>query len=56
MTLKEMIEQFIIDHAMFFLAIAIVLLFALFITICVAVCGVSATESGALYNGFDKVI
>ncbi len=56
MSLQDRIEQFVLNHAWFFLALTIVLLFALFIVICVSMCGISATESGALYNGFDKII
>lgn len=56
MSLKDRIEQFILNHAWFFLALTIVLLLTLFIVICVSMCGISATESGAVYNGMDKVI
>jgi len=56
MSLHERIEEFIIAHATFFLAIAIVLLFALFITLCVALCGASATDSGLQYNQFENII
>ena len=56
MSLRDRIEEFILNHAWFFLALTIVLLFALFIVICVSMCGISATESGVLYNGMEKVI
>ena len=56
MSIKDRIEQFILKHAWFFLALSIVLLLVLFIMICVSMCGISATESGAIYNGMNKVI
>ena len=56
MTLRDRLEQFVLSHAWFFLALSIVLLLVLFIVICVSMCGISATESGAIYNGMNKVI
>ena len=56
MSLQDKIEQFVLDHAMFFIILAIVLMLALFITICVMMCGASATESGLQYNQFENII
>ena len=56
MTLKDSIERFVLNHATFFLALAIVLMLAVFITFCVMICGASATDSGLQYNQFDNVI
>ena len=56
MSLSDKIEQFILDHAFFFLALATILLFALFITLCVVMCGASATDSGLQYNQLEKII
>lgn len=55
MNLKQMIENFIINHATFFLALGIVLLMALFITFCVMICGASATDSGLQYNQLENI-
>ena len=56
MSIQDRIEQFVLDHAMFFMILAIVLMLALFITICVMMCGASATESGLQYNQFENII
>lgn len=56
MSLRDSIESFIIAHATFFLALAIVLMMALFITMCVMMCGASATDSGLQYNQMEQII
>ena len=50
------IEALAIRHATLLFILAIVLLLALFVTLIFALCGVSAVESGTVYNGFDKII
>ena len=51
-----MIEAFLLRYASFFLVIAVIVLMALFIALCYAVCGVSATESGTVYNNMSRWI
>ena len=55
MSVRDSIENFIIAHATFFLALGIVLLMALFITFCVMICGASATDSGLQYNQLENI-
>ena len=52
--LCEKLEAFILSHASFFFIVALIVLMALFIALCYAVCGVSATESGAVYNNMSR--
>ena len=56
MSLQDRLEQFVLDHATFFLGLAIVLLFALFVTLIVTMCGASATESGLQYNQMRNIV
>ena len=56
MSLSDRLEEFVLNHAVFFLTLAIVLLMALFITLCVAMCGASATDSGLQYNQLERII
>lgn len=56
MTLQERIEEFILNHAWFFLSLAIIVLLILFVTFCIVICGASATESGIPYNHLKDVI
>ena len=55
-SLFEKIEAFLMRHASFFLAISLIVLMALFIFLCYAICGISATESGTLYNHWEEII
>lgn len=50
------IEAWILSHANIFLPLAIIIGFILFIWLCFAICGVSATDSGNLYNHLQDVI
>ena len=52
--LCEKLEAFILSHASFFLIISVIVLMALFIALCYALVGVSATESGAVYNNMSR--
>ena len=55
-TRENWLQTLIQRYYIYILAFIIVLCFILFVYICFAICGVSATESGAVYNNFDKVI
>lgn len=50
------IEDWIIQHANIFVPICFVILFILFVCLCFAITGVSATESGNMYNHLGDVI
>ena len=54
--INEWLEALILRHAPLLFVLAIVVLLALFVTLCFAICGVSATESGVQYNQFNKII
>lgn len=54
--LSRKLEAFILSHASFFLILALIVLMMLFIMLCYAICGVSATESGTVYNHLEGVI
>ena len=54
--INEWLEALILRHAPLLFVLAIVILLALFVTLCFAICGVSATESGVQYNQFNKII
>ena len=54
--LIERIEAWAIAHATLLFVIAFAVLIALFVVLIFALTGVSATESGTVYNGFDKII
>ena len=49
-------EIWIIKHANIFVPLALLILLILFVMLCYAICGVSATESGVVYNHFQDVI
>ncbi|WP_405303463.1 hypothetical protein, partial [Methanobrevibacter sp.] len=55
MSVRDSIEDFIIAHATFFLALGIILMLAVFITFCVMICGASATDSGLQYNQMEQI-
>ena len=50
------LESWILNHAHIFLPICFVILFVLFIWLCFAITGVSATDSGVVYNHMQDVI
>jgi len=50
------IEAWLIRHAGFCLVVLFVLLSILFVLLIFALTGVSATESGTVYNHFDKIV
>ena len=49
-------EVWILNHAHIILPICFVILFVLFIWLCFAITGVSATDSGVVYNHMQDVI
>ena len=54
--MMDRIEEFLLSHATFFLILSIIILLILFVTLMFAICGVSATESGNLYNHFGDIL
>lgn len=55
-SVMDKIEEFVLSHATFFLILSIIVLLILFVTLMFAICGVSATESGNLYNHFGDIL
>lgn len=49
-TTTEKIDDFALSHAHIILPLAIIILLALFLGLCFAICGVSAVESGMMRN------
>ena len=54
--LNRKLEAFILSHASFFLSIFIIIGLILFVVLCYAIIGVSATESGTVYNQMRNII
>lgn len=52
----DKIEGFLLSHATFFLILALVILLILFVALMFAIVGVSATESGTLYNHLGDIL
>ena len=52
----EKIDDWAIHHAHILLPLAIITLLVLFVLLCYALVGVSATESGVKYNQFERII
>ena len=50
------VEAWCIKHALFFFTIFIILSLLLFVVLIYALVGVSATESGVVYNQFNNII
>ena len=55
-TLSDKIDAWCTRHFTFCLAVALVIFAVLFVALCYAVVGVSATESGLQYNQFNNII
>ena len=55
-SMMDRVEEFVINHAPFFLILTIIILLILFVAVMFAICGVSATESGNLYNHFGDIL
>lgn len=56
LTLTERIEAMVLKYAYILLPLAIITLFILFVLVCFAIVGVSATDSGVQYNSMEKII
>ncbi|WP_406532476.1 hypothetical protein [Methanobrevibacter sp.] len=55
-TIGEKIDDFALTYAHIIMPVALILLMVLFVCLCYAIVGVSATESGVQYNHFQDVI
>lgn len=53
---EEKIESWALGHAHILLPLAFIILGILFVLLCYAIVGVSATESGSVYNHLQDVI
>jgi hypothetical protein len=52
----EYIEGWVLSHPLLCATALILILLALFVTVCFLVVGVSGTESGMMYNKFNNMI
>ena len=52
----DTIEEWVLTHSLLCLIVTICLLMALFIFLIFTLVGVSATESGTLYNQFQNIV
>ena len=52
----DTIEAWVQTHALLCLIIFIAILISLFVILCFAIVGVSATDSGVVYNQFNNII
>ena len=50
------IDEWALNHAHILLPISIIIALCLFIALCYAIVGVSATESGSVYNQLENII
>ena len=50
------IDDWALNHAHILLPISIIIALCLFIALCYAIVGVSATESGSVYNQLEKIV
>ena len=55
-TLSDKIDAWCTRHFTFCLAVALIILSVLFVMLCFAVVGVSATESGLQYNQLQNIV
>lgn len=55
-SLIDMVEAWILNHATLCLLVFMALLIALFVTVMFLIVGVSATESGVVYNHMKSMI
>lgn len=54
--LKTKVEAWCIKHASACMLISIIVFLLAFVVLCSLLCGVSATESGTVYNQFTNII
>ena len=52
----EKIDDWAIRHAHILLPLCIIIFLVLFVLLCYALVGVSATDSGVKYNQFERII
>lgn len=55
-SLMARIDEWALNHAHILLPISIIIALCLFIALCYAIVGVSATESGSVYNQLESII
>ncbi len=55
-SITEAVERWVLAHAFLCLIVAICLLMALFVALIFILTGVSAVESGTVYNGMERII
>ena len=55
-SLMARIDEWALNHAHILLPISIIIALCLFIALCYAIVGVSATESGSVYNQLQRII
>ena len=55
-TYEEKVEEWVLDHAHIFLPLCFIILIVLLTALCYALVGVSATDSGNVYNHMMDVI
>lgn len=54
--MMDRIEEFLLSHATFFLVVSLIILLILFVALMFAIVGVSATESGIVYNHLGDML
>lgn len=55
-SLMARIDEWALNHAHILLPISIIIALCLFTALCYAIVGVSATESGSVYNQLENII
>ena len=55
-SVMDKIDEWALNHAHILLPISIIIALCLFIALCYAIVGVSATESGSVYNQLENII
>ena len=54
--IETRIDEWALNHAHILLPISIIIALCLFTALCYAIVGVSATESGSVYNQLENII
>lgn len=55
-TISNKIEAYIARHFYLIMVIFMLILLVVFVTVCFAIVGASATDSGVTYNAMEKII
>ena len=55
-TISNKIEAFIARHFYLIMVLFMLILLVVFVTVCFAIVGASATDSGVTYNAMEKII